>query len=294
MHLRIRITIFVLCLAASPLFSKPGDAFQGHHLTHQNTPMSTSRTIVFIHGLFQNPDSWAAWQKYFESLGYTCHAPAYPFHAGNPTELRANPPEGLRNLELQTVVDSMVAYIDRLPEKPILIGHSMGGLIVQILLGKGKGVAAVSIDSAPPKGIITTKWSFLKANFPTISPFKGNSVCLPSVKWFHYAFCNTMTLEETQREYDRYVVPEGRNIPRKSTGKQGHIDFARPHAPLLMIAGGSDNIIPPSLNLKNFKAYKDPNSRREFKEFPGRGHYICGQKGWEEVAGYVGEWLKGL
>ncbi len=177
----------------------------------------TSKTIVFIHGLFQNTNGWAEWQKYFEAQGYKCYAPAYPFHEDNADNLRKNINPELRKLTFAQVIDSLSLFIDKLQEKPILIGHSMGGLAVQKLIELNKGVAAVCIDSAPPKGILSFKWSFLKSNLPTINPLKGNSVCLPTVKWFHYAFCNTMTVEQTQIEFDKFVVPENRNIPRSST-----------------------------------------------------------------------------
>ena len=170
----------------------------------------------------------------------------------------------------------------------------MGGLAVQKLVSLNRGFAGICIDTAPPKGVFSLKWSFLKANLPTINPLKGNSPCLPSVEWFHYAFCNTMSPEQTQKEYDLYVVPESRNIPRSSTGTEGFIDFKKPHAPLLFIAGEEDNIIPSSLNLKNHKAYKDRGSVCSFRKFPGRTHYICGQPGWEEVAQYAKQWISSL
>ncbi|HTB07520.1 MAG TPA: alpha/beta hydrolase [Bacteroidia bacterium] len=258
-----------------------------------NAPVS-SKTIVFIHGLFMNPRSWESWKKYFEALGYSCHAPAFPYHEGEPANLRKNVNPKLGTLTFNQVIDSLAAYIDKLPEKPILIGHSIGGLAVQKLLGMDKGIAGIAIDPAPPKGIFSFKWSFLRANLPTISPLKGNTVCLPSVKWFHYAFCNTMTMAETENEYNKFVVPESRNIPRSTTGKEGEIDFKKAHAPLLIIAGEKDHIIPASLNKKNYKAYKDKNSVTNFKEFHGRTHYICGQQGWEEVAGYINNWIDGL
>jgi esterase/lipase len=157
-----------------------------------------------------------------------------------------------------------------------------------------KGVAGICIDPAPPKGIISFKWSFLKANLPTVNPFKGNSVCIPTVKWFHYAFCNTMTLTQTKIEYNIFVVPESRNIARSSTKTDGKIDFRKPHLPLLIIAGEKDHIIPASLNKKNFIAYKDKTSKTDFKEFQGRTHYICGQENWEEVADYIYNWIEGL
>ncbi len=253
-----------------------------------------TKTIVFVHGMFQNPKSWTQWKTYFEARGYTCHTPAYPFHEGEPSELRAHIPAGLGKLTFAQVIESLSTFIDSLPEKPILIGHSMGGLSVQKLLDIGKGVAAIAIDSAPPQGITSYEWSFLRANFPTVNPLMGNSPCLPSVSWFQYAFCNTMSMEETQREYDLYVVPESRNVPRSSTTDQSHIDFRKPHSPLLFIAGEKDHIIPASLNMKNFNAYTDRGSIRAFKMFPDRTHYICGQKNWEEVAAYCAEWLEKL
>ena len=250
-----------------------------------------SKSIVFIHGLFMNPKSWDSWIKYFEAKGYTCYAPAYPFHEGNPADLRNNINPGLGKLTFGQVIDRLAFFIDKLPEKPILIGHSMGGLAVQKLIEMNKGVAGICIDAAPPKGIFSFKWSFLKANLPTVNPFKGDKPCLPGVKWFHYAFCNTMTMEQTQIEYNKFVIPESRNIARSSTSNDGKIDFKKSHVPLLIIAGEKDHIIPCSLNRKNFNAYKDKNSKTDFKEFAGRTHYICGQKNWEEVAEYIFNWI---
>lgn len=251
----------------------------------------TSKTIVFIHGLFMNPKSWGAWMKYFEARGYKCHAPAYPYHEGEPADRRNHIDPALGKLNFGGVVKSLSAFIDTLPEKPILIGHSIGGLAVQKLIQADKGAAGISIVPAPPMGILTLKWSFVKGNLPLINPLKGNKVWLPSLKWFHYAFCNTLTMEQTAIEFEKYVVPESRNIPRSSIGRQGKIHFRRPHHPLLIIGGERDHIIPYSLNRRNHRAYKDRNSITDFKLFPGRCHYICGQEGWEEVAGYIHDWV---
>jgi esterase/lipase len=103
-----------------------------------------------------------------------------------------------------------------------------------------------------------------------------------------------MTLEQTQIEYNKFVVPESRNIPRSTTKKDGRIDFKKPHNPLLIIAGAKDHIIPSSLNKKNFEAYNDKKSKIDFKEFDGRTHYICLQQNWEEVATYINEWITNL
>ncbi len=254
--------------------------------------MAKSKTIVFIHGLFQNPQSWTEWKKYFEEKGYNCYTPAYPYHEGEPSELRKNIDRRLGLLTLEHVIESLTNFIDKLSEKPIIIGHSMGGLVVQKIIAMNKGAMGICIDTAPPKSIFSFKWSFLKANLPTINPFKRNSPCLPSIKWFHYAFCNTMSIAQTEIEYSKFVVPESRNIARTSTQKDGYIDFKKPHNPLLFIAGEKDHIIPSSLNKKNFNAYKDKNSIKSFKEFVGRTHYICGQPNWQEVASYIHLWIE--
>ncbi len=253
-----------------------------------------TKSVVFIHGLFMNPKSWEGWVHYFDQQGYQCYTPAYPFHQGDPVALRQEINQKLGSLSLDTVTKSLSTFIDTLPGKPILIGHSMGGLIVQKLIEMDKGAAGICIDSAPPKGIISFDLSFLKANFPIINPLKGNSVFLPTLDWFHYAFCNGMTLDETKVAFENYAVPESRNIARSSIGKDGKIDFKKPHNPLLFIAGEKDHLVPPSLNKKNYQAYRDVGSQKQFKQFSGRTHFICGQLGWEEVAAYSNEWINGL
>lgn len=257
------------------------------------TIVNTMRTqhIVFIHGLFMNPKSWVHWISYFTQLGYICHAPAYPYHDGEPSTLRARYDARLSTVTLKEVVETYTEYIQHLPEQPILIGHSMGGLVTQKLINNGIGAMGICIDSAPPKGILSFQWSFLKANFATVDPSKGNSICLPSVHWFQYAFCNTMTIEQTQKEYTQFVVPESRNIPRSSVSREGVIDFQKQHAPLLFIAGEKDNIIPAKLNKKNAEAYTDSKSTCDFVEFPYRTHYICSMPGWQEVASTAYQWI---
>ncbi|MEL6538713.1 MAG: alpha/beta fold hydrolase, partial [Bacteroidota bacterium] len=135
-----------------------------------------SKTIVFIHGLFMNNETWDEWKAFFENQGYTCYAPAHPKHAGNPAELRANPPAGLENVQFQDWLSNLETFIDALPEKPILIGHSFGGLTAQKLVASGRAEAAILISSAPPKGISTFKPSFVRANFKVISPLKGKTL----------------------------------------------------------------------------------------------------------------------
>ena len=175
------------------------------------------------------------------------------------------------------------------------MGHSMGGLIVQLLLQRDLVAAGVAIDSAPPLGVFTTKLSFLKSNWPHITPFVSQSSPIEmSFERFQYAFVNTLPLAEQRAAYDRYVVPESRRVPRNSL--TARVDFKKPHSPLLLIAGSADNIIPASLNKSNYAKYKQSHSVTDFKEFAGRTHFIIGQKNWEEIADYVLVWFneKGL
>lgn len=251
-----------------------------------------TRDVLFIHGMFMNPKSWAGWVDFFDNQGFRCHTLAWPGHEGEPSELRKSPPEILRKLTLADVVQHHRAFLDRLGEKPLLIGHSVGGLIAQILVNEGRAAAAAALDSAPPQHIFVFSWSFLRSNLPVINPFAGDAPYLFSEKAFHYAFCNTMTMEEARAVRDSLVVPESRQVARSVAGKQARIDFRKPHAPLLLIGGEKDNIVPWKINQKTCAAYKDPDSIREFKMLPGRTHFLCGQSGWQETARLVHEWLR--
>ena len=251
------------------------------------------KDIVFLHGLFMNPKSWKKWVQAFEAKGYTCHVPAYPYHEGDPTALRSAVPAGLGLLTLDRVNLGIWRLVSRMPEPPIAVGHSMGGLIVQILMNNGLLKAGVCISPAPPAGIGSMEWSFLRSNLPVINPLKGDTTYLMSRSHFHYTFCNTMSISASDQAYTEFLVPESRNIPR-TVRKSGKVDFTRPHAPLLFVAGTEDHIIPRSLVERNWSRYTERRSKAELKVFPGRGHFICGQPGWEEVARFVVRWLSRL
>lgn len=251
-----------------------------------------SKTIVFVHGLFVNPKSWSDWAAYFEKQGYTTYTPANPFHEGEPSDRWQNIHPQLGTTNFEDVVKNIERLIATLPEKPILIGHSLGGLVVQKLIALGKGEAGILIDGAPPMGIIPTQWSFWKSNFRVVNYLKGDSPFLPDKQWFRYTFGNTLPPAVSDQVFDELVVPESRNIARGTLKSYAKIDFKKPHAPLLFIAGEKDNIIPAALNKKNFDAYKAPNSIRTFKMFEGKSHFIVGEPGWEAVAGYVLGWLR--
>ena len=249
------------------------------------------KTIVFIHGMFQNPKSWEKWIAYFNEKGYNCIAPAWPMHIGSPTDLRENPPAGLGDLHLLTIVDEMERVIASLPEKPILIGHSVGGLIVQLLVQRGLAEIGVPIDSVAPNAMLAFDWGFMKNSALIANPFKGNEPFFMDLESFHGSFCNTMSIEDTEVAFNETATHDSRNVLRDCMGEAGQIDLELPHAPLLFIGGEEDEIIPYELNEKNAKAYTDEISIADFKAFPNRGHWICGQAGWEEIANYISEWL---
>lgn len=251
-----------------------------------------SQTIIFIHGMFQSPTSWDGWVRHFSSLGYRCLAPAWPLHEGNPAALRVDPPANLGDLGLEEIVKVYERVIAGETEKPILIGHSVGGLIVQLLINKDLGQLGVPISSVAPNSMLSFDWGFLKNSALISNPLQGNEPFHTDPETFHSAFCNTMSAEETKEAFDRTAVHDSRNVLRDCMGKAGHVDLDRPHAPLLFIAGEEDAIIPASLSEKNARAYTDSSSIVDLKTFPGRGHFICGAPGWEEVAGYVGDWVQ--
>jgi pimeloyl-ACP methyl ester carboxylesterase len=249
------------------------------------------KTIVFIHGMFQNPKSWEKWITYFNNQGYDCIAPAWPLHDGVPSDLRNNPPAGLGDLHLQTIVDEMERVVTALPEKPVLIGHSVGGLIVQLLVQKGLADMGVPIDSVAPNAMLAFDWGFMKNSALIANPFKGNEPFYTDLESFQASFCNTMTIEETRIAFEETATNDSRNVLRDSMGEAGQIDADMAHAPLLFIGGEEDQINPYELNQRNAAAYSDEVSIVDFKAFPNRGHWICGQPGWEEVATYINEWL---
>lgn len=254
-------------------------------------------TVVFVHGMYVTPRCWEKWEPHFRARGYETVAPAWPEHDAPVEEMvRRHPDPRLGALTLAQVVDHFKKVIAGLPTKPFLVGHSMGGLIVQKLLGEGLGAAGVAIDSAPPKGVISLKWSFLKANWPHVSPFgKADEPVRLTFEQFSYAFLNGLPSEAERRAaYDGYAVPESRRVGKGPTTGDGAVDFARARPPLLLIAGERDHIIPPSLNRANASRYPASAGTTDFKEFSGRTHWIIAEEGWQEVADHALAWLGGL
>ena len=254
----------------------------------------SKKTILFVHGMYMNGHSWQPWIDKAEAEGFQAIAPSWPFHNDTPARLRNNIDSALGHMTFRHVVDSYKKVIDSLPEQPFLIGHSVGGLVVQKLINDGYGAAAVSISPAPPLGVFTLAPEFVKANLPHLNYFRATKPVIMTKKRFHYAFCNTMTRAESDAAFEEYVTPESRRVPLSILTPQGKINFKKPQNPLLLIGGDKDNLIPLKLVKRNVKAYRKSEGVVDFKEFSNRGHFLCNQEGWEEIANSSLNWLNNL
>lgn len=258
----------------------------------QSLNITMKRTIVFVHGMWQNAKSWKKWIDYFEQRGYNCVAHSWPLHEGVPAELRKNVPEGLGDLVLDDVVTPIEQYLTTLNEKPIVIGHSVGGLISQILVARNLVNLGVSISPVAPNTMLTLDWPFFKNSLTVTNPFKGDEPFYMTPEVFHSVFANTLNDEQANEAFEETAVHDSRNVLRSCMGPSGHIDLDMPHVPLLLISGQEDQIIPHELVEKNSKAYKGETSEVSYKNFMNRSHFICGEPGWEEVAGHIYNWLE--
>ncbi len=193
---------------------------------------------------------------------------------------------------LRTVTDHYERFARQLPEQPILIGHSFGGLMTQLLLNRGVGAAGVAIQSGPPQFLLSTKWSFIRSVWPGLGFFTDvNKTNLMSFAEWQYTFTNGRPLVEQQQGYEALVIPESKRLFREALTDAARVDYAKPHAPLLFTAGSEDHIVPASMNRKNVSKYTHKGSITEYKEFAGRTHSVLNQPGWEEVAEYVHGWI---
>jgi pimeloyl-ACP methyl ester carboxylesterase len=253
-----------------------------------------SSTVVFITGAFVHNSCWDDWRIYFESKGYSTLAPAWPHKNATSEELRNRYPAlDIASNRLTTLTDYYAGILKQLPEKPILIGHSIGGLIVQLLLQRGLGATGVAIHSVPPQGIFTFKFSFLKAGWGPLGFFTSTKRSfLMSFRQWKYAFTNGMTCEQQKESYYKFAIPESKLIVRDTITKAAKINFENPHAPLLFISGSNDHTIPASLNYSNFKKYKKSNSITDYQEFAGHTHFVLGQPDWKKTADYILGWLE--
>lgn len=256
--------------------------------------MTKSKSIILIHGNFVNNTSWTKWKNRYEQRGYTVYTPANPGHEGTPADLRNLVHPDLIKTGFIDVVDNIVRLINSLPEKPLIIGHSMAGMAAMKLLGMGKAAAAVSIDGAPPKNVFPP-FATLKSVLPAFGFFSTKDYFMGSREWYNKCFFNTLPAGERANAFESFAVPESYKVSRELVlNSFSNIDFGKPHEPVLFIGGGSDNIFPPSLTTTLAKKYKDTKSQVDLKIFPGKSHFICGETGWEVVADYVLDWYEKL
>lgn len=256
--------------------------------------MTKSKSIILIHGNFVNQTSWEKWKDRYEQKGYTVYTPANPGHDGIPSELRKQVHPDLTKTGFIDVVNNIIKLIDTLPEKPLVIGHSMAGMASMKLLELGKAAAAVSIDGAPPKNVFPP-FTTLKSVIPAFGFFSSKKYFMGSREWYDKCFFNTLPERERVAAFDAVAVPESYKVSRELVlNSFSNIDFSKPHNPILFIGGGSDAIFPSSLTTTLARKYKDRNSRVDLKIFQGKSHFICGEPGWEAVADYILDWYEKL
>lgn len=258
--------------------------------------MKEPKSVLFITGAFVGNNCWDEWRSYFENKGYKTTAPPWPGKDAIPEMLRNRQPDSLIAANRLTALTDYYSNIaESLPEQSVLIGHSIGGLLVQLLLQRGLGSAGVAIHPVPPQGIISFSFSFLKAGWGPLGFFtSAKESFLMSFRQWQYAFTNGMDYDTQKETYYRFAIPESKLVVRDTVTSAAKIDFKRPHAPLLITSGSNDHTIPASLNYSNYKKYSDKNSVTDYRESKGRNHFVLGQPTWKEDADYILQWLSVL
>lgn len=254
-------------------------------------------TIVLVHGFWVTPRSWEGWIAHYEKQGYKVLAPAYPGFEVEVEALNADP-TAIEQLTIPAIVEKLEGIIDELDAPPILMGHSAGGAIVQILLDHGRGAAGVALNSAPTEGVRVLPASQLKSVFPAFKNPANRHRAVPlDFEHWRYAFTNTFPEEEARATYERYHVPASGRIlwgGVLANFQPGHQDVwvnykNDERAPLLFISGSEDHIMPPSVQRSNADHYKS-KTITEVVEYEGKAHLLPAQEGWEEIADFVLSW----
>jgi len=255
--------------------------------------------VLFIHGLWLHASSWEPWVAPFAAAGYETQAPGWPGDGATVEESRANP-DAIGDHGIDDVVEHFAAIIDTLPEAPILVGHSFGGMIAQKLLGQDRARAAVAIDAAQIKGVLPVPLSALRATLPVFkNPANKHRAVSLTAEQFRFAFANAVSAEESDQLFERWTIP----APGKPLFEAAAANF-NPHSaakvntensnrgPLLLIASGKDHTVPESVTRSTLKQYRHSSAVTEIKTFPDRGHSLTIDSGWPEVAETCLSWLK--
>jgi pimeloyl-ACP methyl ester carboxylesterase len=265
-------------------------------VTHVTTD---TKTIVLVHGFWLTPRSWDPFRRYFEARNYQVLAPPWPRLVGDVEDVRRDP-SALNGLGVKECVDHYDAIIRGLDQPPIIMGHSFGGLYVQMLLDRGLGAAGVAIDAAAPKGVLRLPAAQIRALSPVLlNPANRKRTVALTYKEFRYGFANTMADADAKAAFEQQAIPgPGRpvfeaglaNLNPRAVTKVNYRNDQR--APLLLIAGSDDHTVPAAVNRSNYHKYHGSKAVTSFKEFPGRSHLIVAQSGWEEVADYALSWAE--
>jgi non-heme chloroperoxidase len=271
-----------------------------HEFSECDRVNATSRQpVVFIHGLWLLPNSWDRWASLFEEAGYATLAPGWPDDPDTVEEAKAHP-EVFAGKSVGQVADHYDAIIRRLERKPAVIGHSFGGLLTQIIAGRGLSAASVAIDPAPFRGVLPLPISALKSASPVLrNPANRNRAVPLTFDQFRFAFANVVDEAEARELYDTYSVPTaGKPLFQAAAANlnpwtEVKVDTENPdRGPLLIISGEKDNTVPWSIANASYGQQKHNASLTEIVEIPNRGHSLTIDSGWREVADKALEFIK--
>jgi non-heme chloroperoxidase len=246
---------------------------------------------VFIHGLWLLPSSWDRWAAVFEEAGYAPLSPGWPDDPDTVTEANAHP-DVFAHKTVGQVADRYAAVIERLQRKPAVIGHSFGGLLAQIVAGRGLAGATVAIDAAPFRGVLPLPISALRSSRPVLgNPANRHRAVSLTYGQFRYAFANAVPENEALELYETFAVPaSGAPIFQAATANlnpwtQAKVNTHNPdRGPLLVISGEKDHVVPRAISAATFRRQKRNAGVTEFVEIPNRGHALTIDDGWWEVA----------
>jgi pimeloyl-ACP methyl ester carboxylesterase len=253
-----------------------------------------SKTIMLVHGAWVTTDCWTNFRDFLQRGGHRVVVPPWPYLDRPVEELRRSPDPRLAKMTIKGLVDHFEKHIRDLPEQPILIGHSFGGLIVQMLLDRGLGSAGVAIVAAPPRGVLPSVVA-IRSALPVLLMWRGWSrIVSMSFKSFSTTIANTLSQSEQRRAYDRHIVPTaGRIYFQAALGVGNAVDFANPkRPPLLLIAASEDRTSTSSMVKTTYRKQSRAPSRTDIHEFPNRSHWLIAEPGWEEVADKALKWAE--